>query len=130
MKQFTKLNSTGSLIRDNFDNTIYSYRTPIYQEFFIGSKTLKVFNDTYYSVTTRKHQANIRHKESNADLILHYCPYGEWTLETGLKNEITMAEYELNKLNNKTRKLGTRQAEQKEYLTKRLQELKQLYAEV
>ena len=83
MRRFTKLNSTGSLCQDNFNSTIYSYNTPIYQEFFVGSKTLKVFNDTYYSATTRKHQSNVDYKKASADLILHYCPYNEWTLETG-----------------------------------------------
>lgn len=136
MRQFTRLNSTGSLKRDNFNGTIYSYSTPIFREFALEDsdgnikKLIDVFNDTYYSATTRKHQSNIDYKKASADLILHYCPYGEWTLETGLKNEITMAEYELEKLQNKTRKLGKRQAEKLETLTKILQELKELYAEV
>lgn len=129
MKQFKKFNSTGSLIQDNFDGTIYSYATPIYQEFFVGSKTLKVFNDTYYSRTTRKHQINIRHKKVNADLILHYCPYGNWSLETGLKNEITMLTKRIDELNNKKR-LGKNQAIELDNSIDRLSKLNKLYTEV
>ena len=124
-----RLNSTGTLT-ETFDGIIVSYRTPIYREFQTNTRVLKVFNDTYYSATTRKHQARISDYKNYADLILHYCPYGDWSLDTALKNEISITEYELEKLNNKTRKLGKRQAEQKEYLTKRLQELQKLYAEV
>lgn len=130
MRQFTKLNASGSLIRDDFDGIIYSYRTPIYFEVALKDKTLKVFNNTYYSHTTRKHQNNLSGYMTQADIILNYCPYGNFTLETGLKNEITMTECELEKLNNKTRKLGKRQDETLENLTKRLQELQKLYTEV
>lgn len=126
----TRLNSTGTLTVE-LNGTIVSYDTPIYREFTLSNgKLLKVFNDTYYSTTTRKHQGIIRYKEINSDLILHRCPYGDWSLDTGLKNEITMTEHELEKLQNKTRKLGKRQAETLETLTKRLQELQKLYAEV
>ena len=125
-----RINSTGTLALE-LNNTIVSYATPIYREFTLSNgKLLKVFNDTYYSATTRKHQAIIRYKEFESDLVLHYCPYGEWSLDTGLKNEITMTEHELENLQNKTRKLGKRQAERLETLTKRLQELKELYEEV
>ena len=123
-----KLNSTGSLFQ--VGDFIYSYKTPIYKEFMLNGGTFKVFNDTYYSITTRKHQAQIGHLRSYADLIVHYCPYGEWSLDTALKNEISMTEYELEKLENKTRKLGKRQAEQLENLKTRLQTLQDLYAEV
>ena len=123
-----KLNSTGSLLE--VGDFIYSYDTPIYKEFIHNGKVFKVFNDTYYSTTTRKHQAKIGHLKSYADLIVHNCPYGEWTLETALKNEISMTEYELKKLQNKTRKLGKRQAEKLETLKARLQELQNLYKEV
>lgn len=125
-----RLNSTGTLVRE-FDGTIVSYRTPIYREFTLSNgKLLKVFNDTYYSATTRKHQANIRDYEFLADVVFHYCPYGNWSLDTAFKNEITMTEYELERLKNKTRKLGKRQAKQLETLKTRLQVLQNLYAEV
>lgn len=129
-REYKKLNSTGSLLKHVPTNTIYSYRTPIYEEFCTRKGLLKVFNDTYYSATTRKHQAEIGHLKNYANLIVHYCPYGNWSLDTAFKNEISMTEYELEKLQNKTRKLGKRQAEQLENLKTRLQELQNLYEEV
>lgn len=129
-REYEKLNSTGSLLKHVPTNTIYSYSTPIYQEFLTLRGLLKVFNDTYYSATTRKHQANIREYRFISDIVFHYCPYGNWSLDTAFKNEISMTEYELEKLQNKTRKLGKRQAEKLETLTKRLQDLQNLYAEV
>lgn len=123
-----RLNSTGSLLQ--VGDFIYSYRTPIYKEFIRNGEVFKVFNDTFYSMTTRKHQAQIGHLRSYADLIVHYCPYGNWSLDTAFKNEISMTEYELEKLQNKTRKLGKRQTEQLENLKTRLQELQKLYQEV
>jgi len=126
-----KLNSTGTLYEHTSTGTIYSYNTPIYKESTLSSgRILKVFNDTYYSTTTRKHQSNLWGYRTQSDIIFHYCPYGEWSLDTAFKNEITMTECELEKLQNKTRKLGKRQAEQLEQLQNKLQELQQLYAEV
>ena len=129
-REYKKLNSTGSLLKHVPTNTIYSYRTPIYQEFCTRKGLLKVFNNTLYSRTTRKHQANIREYQFNADVVFHYCPYGNWSLDTAFKNEISMTEYELEKLQNKTRKLGKRQAEQLDNLKRRLKELQDLYAGV
>ena len=125
-----RLNSTGTLT-ETFDGTIVSYRTPIYREFTLNNgKVLKVFNDTYYSATTRKHQARIRDYKNYAGVVFHYCPYGNWSLDTAFKNEISITEHELEKLQNKPRKLGKRQAEQFENLKARLQELQKLYEEV
>jgi len=130
-REYKKLNSTGSLSKHVPTNTIYSYRTPIYRKFTLSNgKVLRVFNDTYYSATTRKHQTNIREYQFISDIVFHYCPYGNWSLDTAFKNEISMTEYELEKLQNKTRKLGKRQAEQLENLKTRLQELQKLYEEV
>ena len=89
-----------------------------------------MFNNTYYSATTRKHQANIREYQFIADIVFHYCPYGNWSLDTAFKNEISMTEHELEKLQNKTRKLGKRQAEELETLKDRLNTLQKLYTEV
>lgn len=127
----TRLNSTGTLTKD-FDGTIVSYSTPIYREFTLSNgKVLKVFNDTYYSATTRKHQAMLRNYYGfYGNIVFHYCPYGNWSLDTAFKNEISMTEHELEKLENKTRKLGKRQAEKLESLKTRLQELKNLYEEI
>lgn len=129
-REYKKLNATGSLLRHIPTNTIYSYSTPIYQEFCTRNGLLKVFNDTYYSTTTRKHQSKISEYKTESDIVFHYCPYGNWSLDTAFKNEITMTEYELEKLQNKTRKLGKRQIKQLEQLQDRLQELQNLYAEV
>lgn len=126
----TRLNSTGTLTRE-LDGTIVSYRTPIYREFTLSTgKVLKVFNDTYYSATTRKHQANIREYKTIADVVFHLLPRGNWSLDTAFKNEITMLKQDIELLQNKTRKLGKRQAEQLETLKARLQELQKLYEEV
>ena len=131
-EEYKKLNSTGSLLKHIPTNTIYSYSTPIYQEFCTRKGLLRVFNDTYYSATTRKHQAKIREYEyeKQSDIIFHYCPYGNWSLDTAFKNEISMTEYNIEELENKTRKLGKRQVEELETLKTRLQTLQDLYAEV
>ncbi len=129
-REYRKLNSTGSLLKHVPTNTIYSYRTPIYQEFCTRKGLLKVFNNTYYSAATRKHQANIREYETQSDIVFHYCPYGNWSLDTAFKNEISMTEYELEKLQNKTRKLGKRQAETLDTLKAKLQTLQNLYEEI
>lgn len=125
-----RLNSTGSLSRE-LDGTIVSYSTPIYREFTLNNgKLLKVFNNTYYSATTRKHQAIVKEYGIYADVVFHYCPYGNWSLDTAFKNEISMTQYEIEKLENKTRKLGKRQAEQLKNLKGLLKILQNLYAEV
>ena len=129
-REYRKFNSTGSLIEHIPTHTIYSYATPIYQEFCTRKGLLKVFNNTLYSRTTRIHQARIRDYEKQSDVVFHYCPYGNWSLDTAFKNEISMTEYELEKLQNKTRKLGKRQAEELETLKKRLEVLQNLYQEV
>ena len=130
IREYKNLNTTGSCYKHIPTNTIYSYSTPIYEEFCTRKGLLKVFNDTYYSATTRKHQSNIWEYRTQSDIVFHYCPYGNWSLNTAFKNEISMTEYELEKLQNKTRKLGKRQAQRLEELTKRLQELQKLYKEV
>lgn len=129
-REYKKLNSTGSLLKHVPTNTIYSYSTPIYQEFCTRRGLLRVFNDTYYSATTRKHQSEVKQYGIIPHIVFHYCPYGNWSLDTAFKNEISMTEYELEKLQNKTRKLGKRQAEKLESLKARLQELQKLYEEV
>lgn len=129
-REYEKLNTTGSCYKHIPTNTYYSYRTPIYQEFCTRKGLLKVFNDTYYSATTRKHQATIRDYERHSDVVFHYLPYGNWSLDTAFKNEISMTSHQLEKLQNKTRKLGKRQAEELETLKDRLNTLQKLYAEV
>lgn len=80
-----KLNSTGSLWMSN-DGYAYSYNTQLTGYF----KGLSVFNDTYYSMTTRKHQSNFN--KSNFELILTTCEYGTrlqpYEIEQAIKSEI------------------------------------------
>lgn len=117
-----KLNTTGSLIRVN--DTIYSYSTPIYKVFTNpNGLKLRVFNNTFCSTTTRKHQADVkRYYEPNYDLVVNNAPYGNWSLETVLKNEFTMLKQELEELNNKKR-LGCNQAIRKDEIGKSLKQL-------
>lgn len=129
-KEYEKFNSTGTFYEHVPTNTVYSYNTPIYQEFCTRRGLLKCFNNTYYSNTTRKHQANLWGYKTQSDIIFHHCSYGNWSLDTAFRNEITMTEYELEKLQNKTHKLGKRQAERLEALKARLKELKDLYTEI
>ena len=129
-KEYEKFNTTGTFYIHVPTNTVYSYNTPIYQEFCTRRGKLKCFNDTYYSVTTSKHQSNLWGYRTQSDVVFHHCPYGNWSLDTAFKNEISMTEYELEKLQNKTRKLGKRQAQTLETLKARLQMLQKLYAEV
>lgn len=129
-REYEKFNTTGTCYKHTQTNTIYSYSTPIYQEFCTRKGLLKVFNDTFYSMTTRKHQGIIWRYRTQADIVFHHCPYGYWSLDTAFKNEISMIEYELEKLQNKTRKLGKRQAEKLETLKTELKALQDLYAEV
>ena len=130
LKEYKKLNSTGTYSRHIPTDTIYSYRTPIYQEFCTRIGKLKVFNDTYYSATTRKHQALAWRYSAQSDIVFHYCPFGYWGLDTAFKNEISMVEYEIEKLENKKRKLGVRQAEQLIDLRMRLKFLQKLYSQI
>lgn len=129
-KEYEKFNTTGTFYIHVPTNTVYSYNTPIYQEFCTRKGLLRVFNDTSYSMTTSKHQSKLWGYRTQSDVVFHYCPCGNWSLDTAFKNEISMTEYELEKLQNKTRKLGKRQAEKLETLTKRLQELQKLYEEI
>lgn len=129
-KEYEKFNTTGSCYKHVPTNTIYSYRTPIYQEFCTRKGLLKVFNDTFYSMTTRKHQGIIWRYKNQSDIVFHYCPYGNWSLDTAFKNEISMTEHELEKLENKKRKLGKRQAETLAGLKNKLQMLQDLYEEI
>ena len=117
-----KLNSTGSLKK--IGTTIYSYSTPIYKEFTNKQgKVLRVFNNTYYSHTTRKHQSKCY--EPNADLVVNYAPYGDWSLDTVIKNELIMLHQEYYKLDNKKR-LGCNQIARKDEIEKSIKKLEQI----
>ena len=102
-----KLNSTGSLWQDNVGNT-YSYHTQLTGTY----KGLKVFNNTYYSATTRKHQAYFR--GDKFDLILTTCNFGTrlqaYEVERAIKYEIESLDdtlLELSKKRNTNKKVET-----------------------
>ena len=93
-----KLNSTGSLWLDN-NGYAYSYETQLTNHY----KDLRVFNNTYYSITTRKHQAKFDRK--SFDLILNYCKYftrlQPYEIEHAIKTELKILDYQLNELSKK-----------------------------
>lgn len=122
-----KLNSTGSMRQDG--TTFYSYDTPIYKMFntkVVG--IIGVFNNTYYSHTTSKHQSYIR-RLVNVNIDLYNLPYGDWDLKTGLHNELAALDRELKELLNKKR-LGIRQQERKERIQKLIANYSLIYAEL
>lgn len=96
------LNTTGTLWLDNEGN-IYSYSTRLTGHY----KGLRVFNNTYYSVTTRRHQA--RFDKKSFDLVLNYCRYytrlQPCEIENAIRNEIEMLDNQLFEL---TKKRNTR----------------------
>lgn len=87
-----KLNSTGSLWV-NKDGYAFSYNTQLTGTY----KGLKVFNNTYYSTTTRKHQSYFR--GDKFDLILEYCRFGTKLqpdeVEKAIKDELEILDDEL-----------------------------------
>lgn len=89
------LNTTGSLWLDNNGN-IYSYSTQLTGNY----KGLRVFNNTYYSMTTRKHQAQF--DKNSFDIILNCCRYKTRLqpneIETAIKEEIKILDYNLSVL--------------------------------
>ena len=98
-----KLNSTGSLWLDANANA-YSYNTQLTGNY----KGLSVFNNTFYSRTTRKHQAQFN--KSNFDLILETCLFNirltDYEIEQAIK-------YELNYIDNCLKELDKKRNTQK-----------------
>lgn len=90
-----KLNSTGTLWLDDNGNA-YSYNTQLTNHY----KGLRVFNNTYYSSTTRKHQAQF--DKNSFDLILNCCRYGTRLqpieIENAIKEELKILDYNLLEL--------------------------------
>ena len=102
-----KLNSTGSLWQDSEGNS-YSYNTQLTETY----KGLKVFNNTFYSITTRKHQAYFR--GDKFDLVLTKCRFSTRLqpdeVEKAIKIEIEILDdelFELSKKRNTTKKAET-----------------------
>lgn len=100
-----KLNSTGSLWLNN-EGYVFSYNTQLTSHY----KNLRVFNNTFYSMTTRKHQS--RFNRSNFDLILTTCEYSTrlqpYEVEQAIKSEIANIDWTfcqlLDKRNTKKKK--------------------------
>lgn len=93
-----KLNSTGSLWLDTNANA-YSYNTQLTGTY----KGLSVFNNTFYSRTTRKHQAQFN--KSNFDLILTTCLFSirltDYEVEHAIKSELDYIDDCLKELDTK-----------------------------
>ena len=86
----TRLNSTGSL--SYLNGSYWSYNTKLTDSY----KGYNIFNDTYYSATTRKHQCYVN-REYNYDIALHCCSYGDWNCLEMIKREIQDLKYKLEK---------------------------------
>ena len=113
-----KLNSTGSLWLNN-DGNAFSYNTQLTGTY----KNLRVFNNTFYSMTTRKHQAYFN--RNNFELILTSCGYGTRLqpdeVEQAIKEEVANIDWQfcqlLDKRNTKKKKATIQELyNRKEYL--------------
>lgn len=111
----TNYNTTGSLWADS-DENFYSYGTRLTWNY----KGLKVFNNTFYSKTTRKHQSFVRKLEGNFDLELINCAIGELNVEAAIMRELDYIDYELSKLADK------RNTAKKQKIIKELNDKKEL----
>lgn len=114
-----KLNTTGSLWLNN-DGNAYSYNTQLTGSY----KGLSVFNNTYYSMTTRKHQRYFN--KNNFDLILTTCRYSTRLqpdeVEKAIKDEIADIDWQfcqmIDKRNTQKKKATIQELlSRKEFLT-------------
>lgn len=116
-----KLNSTGSLWQDSEGNA-YSYNTQLTNSY----KGLKVFNNTFYSMTTRKHQAYFRY--DNFDLILTTCQKSTRLepdeIEKAIKDELYWIDDCLKELDKK------RNTQKKKYTIKELNNRKEFLVNI
>ena len=87
----TKLNSTGSFYRDEYNN-YWSYNTQLTCYF----KGYRLVNRTFYSMTTRKHQAQIISRGYDIDIINEH--YGEIKPEYDLIFYLQNLYYQLDEL--------------------------------
>lgn len=90
------LNTTGSFYIDNYGD-YYSYSTQLTGE-YLG---VLWYNDTYYSATTRKHQANIPNEYKEFYHTLNHCSYGQQDWKQCIENEIEYIKRELDYRYNK-----------------------------
>lgn len=86
-----KLNSTGTYYF--LCGCYWSYRTKLTDIF----KGYKILNNTYYSVTTSKHQSKLR-CEYDYDIELTQCTFGNWDAEQMIKNEINYIKNQIKTL--------------------------------
>lgn len=98
-----KLNSTGSLWISNFGDA-FSYDTQLTGTY----KGLKVFNNTFYSMTTRKHQTYFR--GDKFDLILTTCQYCTRLQPDEIEKAI---KYELDYIDDNLKELSQKRNTQK-----------------
>ena len=106
-----KINSTGSF--KMIDGDYFSYSTRMSASF----KGYLFINRTYYSATTRKHQANLPSVPYN--LQLEYCPYGNWNIQEQIEKETLYLDNTLKVLQKKrqTQKNKSMQEKVKEKVT-------------
>ena len=115
----TELNSTGSL---SFSGSYWSYNTKLTDNY----KGYKIFNDTYYSRTTRKHQYYVK-QEYSYDIVLHCCSYGNWNCLEMIKREIQDLKYQLEK--RQSQRNTTKKKEDINYLTNQIDLLENIIKE-
>lgn len=85
----TKLNSTGSFYQDEEGN-YWSYNTQLTCYF----KSYRLVNKAFYSMTTRKHQAQIINQKNDIDIINEH--YGEIKPELDLIFYLEELYYQLD----------------------------------
>lgn len=83
-----RLNSTGSFWIDNYGN-YWSYSTKMSDYF----KYEYFKNVRSYSNTTSKHQGKIPYADFNHQL--RVCPYGDWSIEKAITDEIEYCKKEI-----------------------------------
>ena len=102
-----KINSTGTLWM-NDEGYSFSYNTQLTNHY----KNLRVFNNTFYSMTTRRHQ---RQFDINSfDLVLTNCKYNTRLTSFEIEKAI---EYELDYIDNFLNKLSKKRNTQKKLET-------------
>ena len=105
-----KLNTTGSFWKNSEDN-YFSYNTQLTGNY----KELTVFNNTFYSMTTRKHQAYFR--GDKFDLILNTCRFSTRLQPDEIEKVI---KYELDDIDNNLAELSKKRNTQKKKATIKL----------
>lgn len=117
----TKLNSTGSFWQES-NGEYWSYDTKLTDNY----KGYKIFNYTYYSATTRKHQCYVN-RVYNYDIALHCCSYGNWDCLEMIKKEIQDLKHQLEK--RQSQRNTTKKKEDINYLTNQINLLENIIKE-